>query len=228
MRKAITFLLSFLYPHTLEKVYSPINKTIVVEKYFGQNRMVVDGFWQSGKYAERNTYLCLRNLPLDKRSEKNILFLGLGGGSGIKIINRLYPKAQIIGVDIDPVMVEMGRKYFDLKEAKNFKITISDAFEFVKKFPKNKYFDIVLTDLYIGCVVPPSTQQLTYLNEVKRILKDDGVYTINGSHTRENIKITDKFVEKMKKVFAKVELMHHPPNMIIRGYNHAVGTRMRA
>lgn len=228
MRKVITFLLSFLYPQTLEKVYSPINKTIVVEKYFGQNRMVVDGFWQSGKYAERNTYLCLRNLPLDKRSEKNILFLGLGGGSGIKIINRLYPKAQIIGVDIDPVMVEMGRKYFDLKEAKNFKITISDAFEFVKKFPKNKYFDIVLTDLYIGCDTPPLSQTIVFLKELKRILKDHGVYAVNGSYTRENREITDRLITKVKKVFAKVELMRHPPNMIIRGYNHAVGTRMRA
>ena len=59
---------------------------------------------------------------------KKILVLGLGAGSIVKVINKYFPKSKITAVEIDPMMVEIGKKHFDLEKARNLEIIIGDAF----------------------------------------------------------------------------------------------------
>jgi spermidine synthase len=213
-----TFFLSFLIPQTLEKVDSPINGLIIVEKFFGKNRISVAGFWQSGEYSKGVMKRALRILPYKRDLVKNILLLGVGGGSAIEVINKLFPNAKIIGVDNDPCMTEIGKKYFNLDKAKNLNIVIADAYKFLLNCKRQKIYDIILTDLYIGCNYPSFIEKKDYLNQIKQLLVDGGVYIFNGSYTKQNKEVTDKLVEKIKTQFPKVELIHKKPNLIIQAY----------
>jgi len=218
MDKLLTFLLSFFLPQTLTKVDSPINGLIIVEKFLGKNRISVAGFWQSGEYSKGVMRRALRNLSHKRDLVKNILLLGVGGGSAIEVVNRLFPEAQITGVDNDFRMIEIGKKYFNLGKAKNLNITIADAYKFLLNCKRQKIYDIILTDLYIGCNYPSFVGKKNYLNRVKQLLADGGVYIFNGSYTKQNKEVTDKLVEKIKVQFPKVELIHKRPNLIIRAY----------
>lgn len=218
MYKLLAFLLSFLIPRTLTKVDSPINGLIKVEKFFGKNRISVNGFWQSGEYAKRVMRTALRDLPYKRELVKNILLLGVGGGSAVEVINDLFPYAQITGVDNDSCMVEIGKKYFNLKKAKNLNIVLSDAYDFVRSSKIREIYDIILVDLYIGCDYPPFIGSKKYLAMIKKSLTLKGVYIFNGSYTGKNREKTDILVERIKLLFPKVELNYRKPNLIIRAY----------
>ncbi len=220
MCKSFIFLLSFLIPQILEKRESPINGLITVEKFMGKNRIVVSGFWQSGEYSKRVMNAALRKLSESRKTIGNILLLGVGGGSAVQVINELFPNAQITGVDNDPYMIEIGKKYFDLGKRKNLDIIISDAYQFLLNCKRQKIYDLILVDLYIGCDYPQFVYSNKYLALINKLLTQEGVYIFNGSYTKQKREVTDKLVEKIKARFPKVELIYKKPNLIIRAYKN--------
>ena len=67
------------------------------------------------------------------------LIFGLGCGSVVKVL----PSMKVTGVEIDPVMVDIGKRYFNLDRVK---IVIGDA----TKLKFKERFDLIIVDLYIG------------------------------------------------------------------------------
>ena len=53
---------------------------------------------------------------LPSRRRRSVLLLGLGGGSAARVVRALAPRAQIVGVEIDPSVVRLARHWFDLDE----------------------------------------------------------------------------------------------------------------
>ena len=58
------------------------------------------------------------------KKNKSWLILGLATGAVAKLIPQ---PARIVGVEIDPVMIAIGKKYFDLDQIPNLKILNLDA-----------------------------------------------------------------------------------------------------
>jgi len=74
-----------------------------------------------------------------------ILILGLGCGTIARRLRELGSKAFIIGLDNDPVMLELGYKHFFLDEFVNM-VCLGDARTFHEKCPFT--FDAVLIDCF--------------------------------------------------------------------------------
>ena len=128
--------------------HSKFNGTIKLTKNWrGKPSVWVGGFEQSGpNYVEKLWSKALRHSGLSRIN--SVLVLGLGCGTIVKIINDLWPEAKIVGVEIDPVMIEIGRKYFGLSDLSNLKIVQSEANEYIK-CSKDK-FDLIICDAYLG------------------------------------------------------------------------------
>ena len=217
MRNLITDLISYLIPIRINEVYSSINGKILVEKYCASLRLTVDWYWQSGRYAEELISKALKVIPNNKTKIKNILLLGLAGGSFIKVLRQSYPESTITAIDLDPVIVSLGQKYFGLDKIKNLKIQIFEASEFVKKAKKNHY-DLIIMDIFIGCNTPSSVETESYLKNLFKILRKEGVLIVNRSNLPKYRNITDAFVKKVKKRFSKVNLVISNPNLLIIAY----------
>lgn len=151
---------------------------IKVKKFLWQTSVWVSGFQQSGPLVENLWKKALdviaRNPPageVTKQSSKNVLILGLGCGSSIKPLRKKFPDCQITGVEINPEMIEIGKKYFNLNKISNLKIKICDAKKFV--FQTKQKFDLILVDLYKGNI--PEKQKINY----SKILNKNGVVLIN-------------------------------------------------
>src|SRR3989338_7700264 len=84
------------------------------------------GLTQSGGIVEIIWKKTLKKVKSEEGKVKSALILGLGGGTVAKLIRKNWPEAKITGVDIDPVMIELGKKYLHLDESQ-VKIKIQDA-----------------------------------------------------------------------------------------------------
>lgn len=208
---SISVLTKFL-PRTLEKISSSINGEISVMEQFGKRKIVVGGLTQSGPMAEEvwrqaikeiSTLDKTRHMPkFGKGTELNILILGLGGGSLVKLIDKYFPQAKIIGVEIDPIMVELGKKYLDLARIKNLEIIIDDAVSCIN-ISKHLYkkFDLILVDLYVGDKISENCQSELFLRNIKKFLTKSGVVIFNRLYFKNHIFEANNFLDKLKKIF---------------------------
>jgi len=222
--------LTKLLPKTLIKVSSPINGEISVVEQFGKRRIVIGGLTQSGPMAEEIWKVGLREiLNLDKLPQLRqfvnnlnlkILILGLGGGSLVKLLNQHFPSAKIIGVEIDPIMIDLGKRYLELKKAKNLKIIIGDAADFVRGSwrgldPSILRFDLIFVDLYFGDRVPEFLNKEKFLLNFKKILNENGLVVFNRLYNKNHIFEAKIFLDKLKKIFNDLSSKKFLTNLLI-------------
>lgn len=132
----------------LEERESKFNGHLRVLKTWGMGTYIqAGGLTQSGGIVESIWRSTLRQLNHQPLAIKSCLILGLGGGTLAKLLRKKYPDAKITGVEIDPIMIELGKKYLDLDKY-DIDIKIQDAFKFLEK---NKYkYDLLIVDTYLG------------------------------------------------------------------------------
>jgi spermidine synthase len=188
----------------LEKADSEINGLVEVrEDFFGRRSLLVGGISQSGYLIEKTWQKPINHLPL---TINHCLILGLGAGSVAKVIHNFFPKAKITGVEIDPIMIKMGKKYFDLSTVKNLEIRIADAFSTINhRLSTINHYDLILVDLYLGKEVPKKAKSEEFIKNVKKLLSPSGAAIFNRLYYGEKKKEAEEFKTKLEKVFSKVE-----------------------
>ena len=213
-KNSINSLLSYFYPQVIERVRSDVNKLITVEVSRNKYRLTVNNYWQSGIYIERLLRLAFRQLKDTKIMIKQVLLLGVGGGSAVKIINEYCSPYLITGVELDSVMIDLGKKYFNLEKEKNFKPVIKDAAKYVRDY-KGPLFDLVIMDIFIGCDLPSSCLNMKFVKNIERIMKNKGIFICNLSYLDRYKTETDKFIQLTEKVFLQIKLAKSLPNLLL-------------
>ncbi|MCM8763346.1 MAG: methyltransferase domain-containing protein [Candidatus Omnitrophica bacterium] len=132
------------------------------------------------RYADIQRYfgqMLLKELKKDGILTKKILDIGTGTGSLLKLLNSLYPKAEIVGVDMSWGMLEIAKEKID-------KVLQADA---VNLPLKNNSFDLVISNLALQWVIDLEAA----LFEVLRVLKREGrfYFTTFGPQTLKELKI---------------------------------------
>jgi spermidine synthase len=117
-------------------------------------------------------------------SPKDVLVIGLGGGSIPITLSELYPQARIDVVEIDVAVLRVAKQYFDFNETEKIKVHISDARVFIKRagIKKQKY-DLIILDAFTGDYIPEHLMTVEFLQESKRLLKNDGTLVANTFST---------------------------------------------
>lgn len=109
---------------------------------------------------------------------KKILLLGLGGASIAKAINFLHPEAHFDIVEINKDLVDVSKQYFGFSPNENTKIHIEDGIKFLQQSPEETY-DIVILDIFGKDYIPPEVLKKSFVQNVYRVLKKNGVVTAN-------------------------------------------------
>jgi spermidine synthase len=115
---------------------------------------------------------------------KNILIVGLGGGTIPVILTELYPLANIKVVEIDEAVVKVAKTYFEFQETEKLTVYVNDARVFIKraKLRKEKY-DMIILDAFTGEYIPEHLMTTEFLQESKDLLTTDGVLIANTFST---------------------------------------------
>jgi len=218
----------FLGGEVLERVHTPKNGEVVVaEDLFGGKELRVGGVTQSGGLVKKlwekifNYKFEIFNQFLEAKNFR-CLILGLGCGNAAKVVSKKWPKVRITGVEIDPVVVELGKKYFGLGEVLNLEIFVADAIKFISPKYKihNTKYNLVLVDLYLGKDYPKEAESKEFLQGLKNILNKDGLVIINRLYYTSSFKKKAKsFLKKVKEIFSKVETKKAVTNLLIFASN---------
>lgn len=77
---------------------------------------------------------------------RSILILGLGGGTVSRQLRHLAPEASITGIEIDPEVLRLARRYMDL-DHQGLEVIEGDAYAFLRETERR--FDVIVDDVYL-------------------------------------------------------------------------------
>jgi spermidine synthase len=96
---------------------------------------------------------------------KKVLFVGGGGFSGPKFFLNTHPDVAVDVVEIDPVVIDVAKKYFDVDASDNNKQSRLNIYnEHARSFLSrtNQKYDIIVLDAYSKNYVPFHLMTLEY------------------------------------------------------------------
>ena len=137
---------------------------------------------------------------------KNVLIIGLAAGTTAKSFTVAYPNVTIDGVEIDPLVIKIGKKYFNMTYH-NLHPIVADGRLFVKT-TQNKY-DVIVLDVYKDLTIPYHMTTKEFFQEVKKILQPDGILEINVA-AGHGTKILEILGSTLLQVFPKVYVVKVP------------------
>lgn len=77
---------------------------------------------------------------------KRVLMIGLGGGTGAKQFSHRYDDISIDVVEVDPMVVDVARRFFAVASSDRLRIHISDGRTFLKR--STERWDLIIIDAY--------------------------------------------------------------------------------
>ncbi len=199
-------------PKVIEEFDSKYSGKLFVKSDWG-NKYVTTGYLtQSGGLINDLWNPIIKNLS--KRytiNAKTWLVLGLATGTVAKLINKKFKGAKIVGVEIDPVMIDIGKRYFELDKIQNLKIVNQDAKRYVLNTEEK--FDLILVDLYLGDQPPDFLYSPKYLKKLREIGK---TVIINHLFYDEDKKAkAQELIKSLDKYFSNITLHHEITNLMI-------------
>jgi spermidine synthase len=140
----------------------------------------------------------------------DVLMIGLGGGSAQRAYAAYQPEITIDTVELDPVVVEAARRFFNVKETPKHKIHLSDGRVFIRRTEKK--YDIIILDAYTkgryGSFIPYHLATGEFFKLANACLKENGVlaYNVIGTIAGYKSDILSAMFKTMKSVFPQVYL----------------------
>ncbi|MCL5677487.1 MAG: fused MFS/spermidine synthase, partial [Firmicutes bacterium] len=109
---------------------------------------------------------------------KKALFIGLGGGSAPKAFWRDYPQLQIDVAEIDPEVIRVARKYFEVPDDPRLRLHAADGRLFLEG--SRERYDLIVLDAFFADAVPFHLTTREFFALAAEHLQPDGVLAINA------------------------------------------------
>ena len=134
---------------------------------------------------------------------KTAAFLGGGGFAMPEALLDAFPDARADVVEIDPAVIEVGRKYFRVDEYPRMNAVADDARRFLRR--TDTRYDMILGDAYSGLrCVPAHLVTKEFFELVKSRLNERGIFVVDipGAIEGEDSKMFKSVVKTISEVFA--------------------------
>ncbi len=172
----------------LEEARSAYNHIIVAER--GSVRtmyFVVDGTWYIESRLDRSFPA---SLDLDytrtmmagfllQPAPRSILMVGFGGGQMSNYLFDHFPGIEIDGVDIDPEVIRLARKYFAVPDSPRYRTHVADGRMFVQYGERPRKWDMIILDAFRGVFVPYHLKTVEFYRRCLGRLTNRGVVVAN-------------------------------------------------
>ncbi len=134
---------------------------------------------------------------------ENLLVVGLGAGTVPKLYTETYgADVHIDGIEIDPGVIEVGRRYFDMNEA-NLNSVAEDGRYFLRQ--SDLVYDVVAIDAYRPPYIPFQLTTVEFFQEIQAQLSDDGIVALNaGQGPNRDDRLVRALSQTMRAVFPTV------------------------
>ena len=138
----------------------------------------------------------------------SVAMIGLGGGSTQRAFESYYPNVKIETAEIDPLVVQAARDFFDFRESDRQKVQISDGRVFLRRNTAKQ--DLIILDAYTqgryGSSIPQHLATKEFFELVRDRLTTNGLvaYNVIGSLHDWHAEIVGAIYHTLKTVFPQV------------------------
>lgn len=109
---------------------------------------------------------------------RDVMIMGLGGGSLPKFFLEYYPDCNVYAAEIRPRVIDLAKQYFGLPEQhKRLHIECGDAFAYLMK--EERQYDIIMIDIYSEDAMSESVSEDAFFECCQRSLREGGVLCWN-------------------------------------------------
>lgn len=173
-------LLSYFSPIIVKKIPSTVSKQLEITYHEGQ--LILDTPNTNYSFGSLEIVLKkgLKYIGYSKIVQMNdVLVLGLGGGSIIKLLrDDLKYDKQITSVELDPAIIYVAQKYFGIDKYKSkHEIVQTDAFEYILK--QQKRYDLIVIDIFQDAQMPQFLFENYFVSNLKSRLNINGFILFN-------------------------------------------------
>ena len=144
----------------------------------------------------------------------SVVMIGMGGGATSWYLHEHMPEVSVSAVELDPEIIRLSEKYFDLRPERNFRIVEADGRVFL--FREKSTFDIVFVDAYRGPFVPFHLLTKEFYTLIKRRLRPGGVVAQN---VEPSTMLFDSAHATLLSVFDNVDFFPANGNMVAIAYD---------
>jgi spermidine synthase len=114
------------------------------------------------------------------RAPRSLAILGNGAGTTVRAYGRYFPRTAIDGVEIDPELTELGRRWFALRDRPGVRIVHADARPFLRRTERR--YEAIFVDAYRQPYIPFYLTTREFFDLVRERLAPGGTVIVNAGH----------------------------------------------
>jgi spermidine synthase len=162
-----------------------------------------------GSYAELAREFWGKLLPPARLlpPHPRVLLLGLGGGTVVQLAYRLLQPQSITIVELDPVVVDIAKRYMLMDQIPNLEIHTTDVHQALAEFQNGRPFDLIIEDIfYLGLPDQNDTILQAYIQSLVAILAPEGFLTFNRWISESQEERMGSLLRLLEERFTRVHL----------------------
>jgi spermidine synthase/MFS family permease len=176
-----------------------------------------DSSFQSGMYLKdpfrtRFRYTDYLDLGIAYNPDaRNVLFVGLGGGSAPKRMWRDFPRLDLHVVELDADVVDTAYRWFALPRDDRLSVSVEDGRRWLQR--DDRRWDVIVIDAFYADSIPFHLTTVEFLELARSRLTPGGVIVSNiiGAIAGEQSRLLRSMTRTYRTVFPTVAV--HPVNL---------------
>jgi len=169
-----------------------LNEGVAVHSVWRRNTVLTGGVWDA--------FLALPRLL--GRPPRTVAILGNAAGTTARALGVFYPGAQIDGVELDPAVSRVGRRYFGLDDNPRLTVHDVDARPFLRS--TRERYDLILADAYRQPYVPFYLATREFFQLARERLTAGGILALNVAAVPGDDSLLDGITGTLKHEFQTV------------------------
>jgi spermidine synthase len=180
-----------------------LNEGEAVHSIYDSQSLLTGGPWDY--FVIANSF---RPAQASEPVPKDVAILGLAGGTAARQYTAAFGAGvDITGVEIDPEILYVARRYFHLDEP-NVHPVVADARYWLNTHAGQ--YDVIVLDAYRQPYIPFHLTTREFFSEVRGHLKPGGVAVVNAGRTAKDYRLVDAIASTMAAVYPNVFLVDVP------------------
>ena len=185
-----------------------LNDGIGIHSVYHPQMVLSEGIWDYFLLAP------LFNSPPSRSTDApstphSVLLIGLAAGTVSELYTQIYGPLPITGIELDPEIIEVGRRYFNMNQP-NLQAIAADGRRWLLQQPASARWDVIAVDAYRPPYIPFHLTTLEFFQLVRSHMSEQGVLAINVGRTNTNFALVDAMSKTVGQVFAAVYLIDQP------------------
>jgi spermidine synthase len=186
-----------------DNIYLMLNEGLALHSVYNPNQPLTGATWDYFMLAP------FFNQNIKEADVKSMLMIGLGAGTVPKQVTQAFgAEVTIDGVEIDPAIIEIGRKYFAMNEP-NLRAIAQDGRYFM--LTNNQKYDIIGMDAYRQPYIPFHLTTKEFFQLAKNRLTSQGTVVVNAGSPeiggKTDYRLAHQLANTMRAVFPSVFLV---------------------